>query len=626
MNRKEAESSQEELKRKLHFEFNTPDYPFLDTNNKQLIGHTSECKHCFQCGYVRALCTNSECPSKFCVWGWYTGGLVPDQLCPFIEYNPRWKSVSTNYFENRKFLVDKMVKDNEINEGKEIPPEALKLDCIGEFIFKPVNVFLLGTEGDITTEDIQNRWDWMKVGTGKPIFKIRYEKDIEKLKEDLRHQIVQVPNVGMVPNLVLKWKEDISDEYYNAVMKIIQDYESVQSVNIATRLVHSEKIQENEFLNLAYLNHSKWIYDLVDKFKGRTVLCIAGGPSLKENLKLIKENQDKFVILTVSTVAELLFKEGIVPHIIASIDMKNHNKVYLDALTEEQMKQSHFAFEIDAHHEVVDAYKGPLILTPADLKQVPGTQILKDYLPVGFEFPKSGTVSNMIYNMARMFNPKQIILAGYDLCYITDKTHIDGVRTGGNFKLVKGQGGGVYFQFNGSNNISEAIQVPIWEKDENGEHIYAWTSKAFYTYLVEIQLRIKDGGIPTYDISERATFKELAEYKPLKELLKDIPKMDINPHDVINSLDTKLLRNNVIKKILKNPINSDNKRDIRYNHVTKLVFFMKQYNSFPILKFGTVMQEFEQLVVRKTKKVLEDIVERAMDKWKKLNKLEEKNG
>ena len=613
--------NQKDLKEALHQEFKIPEYPFLDTINKQLVGYVSECKHCFQCGYMKSLCTNPKCPSKFCFWGWYTGGLVPDSLCPFWKHNERWQSISTNYFINRKCLVDRMIEKKE--NSKEIPEEALRTDGAGEFMFKPVNIFLLGADEKVTTDEVKEQWPWLKMGVGKPIFKIRDDEDLELLKEDLRNQIGKVPSVGMVPSLILKWKP-IKEEYYQAIMKIIKDYESVQTVNIATRLVHSERIQENEFENFAYFNNSKWGYDLVDKFKGKTILCIAGGPSLKKHLKTIKENQDKYVIFAVSTVAELLFKEGITPHIIGTIDMKSYNKLYLEALTDEQMASSNLLFEIDTHHEVVDAYTGPKIMMVADLKKAPGTMCLEDFLPVGFDMPKSGTVSNMIYNFARLTNPKQIVLAGYDLCYTGSDTHIDGIRTGEGVKIVKNTNG-QFLQFGDSNNVEEAIPVETWALQEDGKQKVAWTTKAYYTYLVEIELRVREGKIPTFDIDEDSAKKDLVKLINFKDFTDKLPKLKTSPHKVIAKMETKKLRNNSIKRILREPLKGKHKNDIKYNHVTKLVYFMKQYGTFPLLIFGTVMHDFEMLITKATKGSMEKLSALAERKWRKLNE-EEQNG
>lgn len=620
--RTEIRMDELKLKEMLHLEIKTPEYPFVDSSNDQLIGHTSTCKHSFQCGYLRCLCTNPKSLTKFCFWNWYTAGLLCDSLCTWFEPNPRWQSVSMDYFLNRRVMVERMIHNGEIFNNTPIPYKALSTMAINEYMFKPVNIFLLGADDNTTVEEVKKKWPWVGNGIGKPLFKIRKESNLELLKAELREQIINVPSMGMVPCIVLKWDDSISAEYEETVMKIIKDFESVQSVNIATRLVHSEQIQINEMLNLSWINDSIWVHELNGLFEGKPVLCIAGGPSLKDNLELIRQNQDKFIILAVSTIAEVLFKNGIIPHIIGTIDMKSHNKLYLEALTPEQMNQSHLIFEIDAHHEVVDTYKGPKIMLTADMDKAPITEILPRYMGTPeFNFPKSGTVSNMIYNLARLLKPSKIILVGYDLCYNGLNSHMEGVRSGSSVRLTRNESGETYLQFGDSQCVEEAILVPTYAIAPDGTNVNAYTTKAYYTYLIEIQARIRESGIPTYEISEKSAYKELANYVDFKDLISQHSPLDVNPTEVLNGLKIKKLTNHQVKKILKNPLIGDNRQDIKYNHVSKLTYLLRQYNQFPILKYGTVIQRIEDHINKVVKASIEPTVNLAINKWRSRNEI-----
>jgi len=613
---------EKKLADKLHVAVSTPEYPYLNIENLQLIGHTSECKHSFQCGFLKAECTNKECPSKFCLFGWYTAGLVPDQLCTWYEENPKWKSVGADYISNRSISVNGMIKDGLVHENKEIPEKVLSEESLNEYMFKPVTIFMIGCDDTTTMETIYEKYPFLKIGVGKPVFKVTDSEDLEQIKETLTKEIVRVPNVGTVPIIILRYKE-VAKEYYDMVMKVITDYESVQSVNIATRLIYSQMIQENEFINMGRLNNAKWGYSLVDKFKGKTIMCIAGGPSLNDHIDTIKANRDKYVILAVSTVAELLFKNDIIPDIIGTLDMKNHNKVYLEALTDEQMKQSHLLFEIDANHEVIDAYTGGIIILPADLEKMPATKILAKYLPVTFKFPKSGTISNLIYNYARLLGAGEIILVGYDLCYRDNNTHTPGLKFGKQFKIVTSAGQELIV-FGEETKAELAMLVDTWQDDELGNPIKAWTIKAYYTYLIELQMRIKEGGIKTYDTSKYSAKKEMAEYVDLAEFLSTRKALGINPKSIIDTVPTKNLKNNQMKHVLRNPLKGDNKQEINYNHVTRIVYMIRQYTQFPMLQYGNIMHELEEIVRRECKEAFERIVEISMNKWHKLNKEETK--
>ena len=595
------------LKEQIHKELRVPTYPYLDSANNQLIGYTSECVHCFQCGYLRALCTNPKCPTKFCLYGWYTAGLVSDQLCDWYTENPRWLSVSVDYFLNRRVMIQRMIDNNEVQAGREIPAHALSLSAINEYMFKPVNVFLLGCDESTTKDEIFVKWPWLEGGVGKPIFKIQINDNLEQFRIDFINKIPQVPSVGMVPCIVLKWKDDLPTEYEETAMKVIRDFETVQTVNIATRLIHSEQIQTNEILNLAYLNHSKWIYDLHNKFKGKPALCIAGGPSLTQNLTKIRKLQNRFVIIAVSTVAETLFKNGINPHIIATVDMKPYNKIYIDNLTEEQQKSCFLAFDLDANHEVVDSFKGDLIMIGSNLELLPVTQNMVKHVDIPCEFPKSGTVSTTVYNIAHLIGASEILLAGYDLCYTGTESHIDGVRSKSSVVVVKDETDH-YLRFNDGQNVEQAISI----KTYNGN---AWTSKAFYAYSIELEHRIHEAQIPTYELSPDTLVKAGVKLANLDDW-KSSPIIE-SPIDVLTNIPSKKFTNSTVKKLLKVDKGS-NWEDIKYNHVAKITYLIKQYTQFNILQYGNIMNQLENLVSKRAAEI-HTLVAAAIQKWRKLN-------
>lgn len=52
----------------------------------------------------------------------------------------------------------------------------------------------------------------------------------------------------------------------------------------------------------------------------KNVLLIAAGPSLDENIDLIKQNQEKFIIVTIGAVYKKLFENNIIPDIVTTVD------------------------------------------------------------------------------------------------------------------------------------------------------------------------------------------------------------------------------------------------------------------------------------------------------------------
>jgi len=590
------------LPKQLHQPLKIPEYPYLDSANNQLIGYTGECKHAFQCGYLRCLCTNPKCISKFCLYGWYTAGLVSDQLCSHMEPNPRWRSVSFDYFLNRRVMIERMIEANEVHDQREIPEEALSLSSINEYMFKPVNVFLLGCDESTAMDEILARWPWLSHGVGKPIFKVSINENLDEFIQAFTNAIPDVPSMGMVPCIILRWT-DVSPEYEDACMKVIRDFETVQTVNIATRMMHASEIQTNEIMNLAWLNHSKWIYDLHDQFKGKPAICIAGGPSLAKLMPDIKRLQSSHLIIAVSTVAETLINHGIEPHIIATVDMKPHNRVYLDQMSNHK---PYLAFDLDANHETVDSYQGPKIMIGSNLEVLPVTADILNYTKVPCEFPKSGTVSTTVYNIAVLLGASEILLAGYDLCYYGTDSHAPGVRTNATVRVIRDDHD-TYLQFSHTpNKVEQAIEVETYEGT-------AWTSKAFYTYSLELGFRIRESGVPTYDLSPNVIKKT-----SVLDLSKRVAGAVFDPRVIIDAVPTKRWTNSIAKRIIRAPIDGTQWELVKYNHDAKNTYLLKQYNQFDILKYGNIMNQLENLVNQSVKE-LKTIVANALAKWKELN-------
>jgi len=250
---------------------------------------------------------------------------------------------------------------------------------------------------------------------------------------------------------------------------------------------------------------------------------------------------------------------------------------------------------------------------------------LRAIFPNDFKIPKSGTVSNIIYTIARLTNPKEIILVGYDLCYTGKRSHVDGTRFNRDVKVINGTNG-FFLQFNDNKNVQEGIEVETNNVDKDGKPLKAVTIKSFYTYLVELNLRIDtEPKIKTYDAGLDAAKKENCEYKPLKDIIKTVKKPKTNVFDELAKLSNKTTSNSTIKKYLKNIGVKVNKSDVKFNHVSKITYLMRQYQQYPVLKYGKILHRLEEVVNIATKNEIEQLSINAYDKWKKLNQ-EEQNG
>ena len=606
------------MQRQLH---NEPihEYPKIYGKDHQVVGYCNECRYAFQCGVLKCLCLHPDLPNKYCFFGWYTAGLIPDALCGHHVHNEHWRNISISYFVNREHTIKDLIAKGHCTT--DISPDVYRSDAIAEFVHKPLYIFIVGIPKDYTNEQLQVRWPWLKVGINKSLIKINPTTDHVALTKEVNGVLEQLEGIGHIPCLILEFDAD-QHAQSQVVIKLVKDREDLAHVNIATRLSHAELIQSNEILNLANLNRDIWAYNLRDIFKGRTIMCIAGGPSLNGQLDIIKANRDHYAILAVSTVAEALLKHGITPDIIGTIDMKDHNVVYLRSLTNEQMQQMYLMYEADANAAVVDTYAGPRIMLCADVAGTPILSILSEYVPdcTNQLIHKSGTVANLIYQFAKYLGAKRIILAGYDMCYRTDVSkfsHLAGTRLGQDVTIHDGQNGGKFIQQGTETRVDVGIEMPC------NDGVIGITGKAFYTYLLELNIRVGEAPIvDTVNVSPTGLVVTGVPYRPILDVMAELHN-DYNPtqtmFDILNAVPRKVVNAGLAKRILKSPLERSCSNSIIENHKAQLTFIARQYAFFPQVKHGNVTQELLAMIHTQGRRELSDIIAQAMAKRSRLN-------
>jgi len=98
-----------------------------------------------------------------------------------------------------------------------------------------------------------------------------------------------------------------------------------------------------------FLNILKPIFD------ERPVILLAAGPSLNKNIKWLKKNKNRFIIVALSAVLSILEQEEIVPDIVTHIDGLEESIVHFTKLNSlDFIKESSFLISSRSPHEIVD--------------------------------------------------------------------------------------------------------------------------------------------------------------------------------------------------------------------------------------------------------------------------------
>ena len=76
----------------------------------------------------------------------------------------------------------------------------------------------------------------------------------------------------------------------------------------------------NAIVNLPVLIRNRAINDLKKAFEGIPAAVIAAGPSLEQSLPLLRQLQDRMVLVAVGTALKPLLAAGVMPHLVVSVD------------------------------------------------------------------------------------------------------------------------------------------------------------------------------------------------------------------------------------------------------------------------------------------------------------------
>ena len=169
-------------------------------------------------------------------------------------------------------------------------------------------------------------------------------------------------------------------------------------------------------------NEISFAHTMVGAFTGMTAIILAGGPSLKDALPWVRENRDKVVVIAASRISRILLDEGIVPHIIATVDPQQVS-------FEVSREMLSFADKLEPPLLVASFHASPLLVGQWRGKKVycgklfPWNTAINDD-PLRYFGP---TVGNYAISIAMHLGCEKIVLAGVDLCFsVQGQTHAEG--------------------------------------------------------------------------------------------------------------------------------------------------------------------------------------------------------
>ena len=192
-------------------------------------------------------------------------------------------------------------------------------------------------------------------------------------------------------------------------------------------------IRENITLGNSEISRYQWLTESmlnrnlrapsVDIFRkviaGKPVILVGAGPSLKNNMHLLKEAENKAIIIAGGTAVKILNQAGIRAHFYMILDSSD-TEIY-DNLAYPDVP---LLFSYQASHEVLNRYGGFKAFYLTFLDALNAYTYEKASLSYTV-FRTGPSVINTIQDIAGKFQASQIIFLGQDMCFYDDKMYAD---------------------------------------------------------------------------------------------------------------------------------------------------------------------------------------------------------
>lgn len=179
--------------------------------------------------------------------------------------------------------------------------------------------------------------------------------------------------------------------------------------------------QKNLMRNLGAVARSTPVSSGFGSLPGVPAVIVSAGPSLDENVSLLREAEGRALVIGTGTAARKLALEGLPYHLVTSIAPNEVN--YSGHFEGVDHGSRPLVFDPIVCPEVPARHGGPLAVMPS----FPDLAWLGSYFKGGMDDVKSGaSVSAVSFDLARRLGCDPIILIGQDLSYGTDRSHAAG--------------------------------------------------------------------------------------------------------------------------------------------------------------------------------------------------------
>ena len=230
--------------------------------------------------------------------------------------------------------------------------------------------------------------------------------------QDLENEISK--SLNSESKISISFLNSYKNLFFDDIKKTFDSAQNLQKEyfgNRNTLIKSAPRAIRNSFCSITKIFKNPNISDLKDIYKNKTAVILSAGPSLRDNIELIKNNQDKFVIFALNPTIKMLQQHEIKPDFIVDIE-SSYTKEQFNTI---DPKDYYFILEGFAHYSI------HRFETKKTFNYLSNNNFLnpwiRDCLKLNDNLETFGTVSYTALMSAFIMGFKKIILIGQDLAY-----------------------------------------------------------------------------------------------------------------------------------------------------------------------------------------------------------------
>lgn len=208
--------------------------------------------------------------------------------------------------------------------------------------------------------------------------------------------------------------------YFHNLTQAIQQTAKSEAMKLKTMEVQGRYILTNSVANLPAILNGAPFLRLVSSAAGIPAIVAGPGPSLEGCLEPIKSVRDRVLIIAVDTALRSLYRGGITPDVIASVDFSDLNARHFEDVP---LDNSILAASPTVHPSIACRFSGrAFFFTHHSTRFIQALQSLGSLGTVHV----LGSTAHAAYRIAREMGCSPIVLAGIDLAFPGNRRYAEG--------------------------------------------------------------------------------------------------------------------------------------------------------------------------------------------------------